>query len=192
MSNMGWVQVLIGFAGGSVTATLINWAVAHCRRPIIRARLVPNIGCYVETGRGNPETHRAKFLRLQVGNTGQSLLTSCSGYITRITKRQNGQTLNDEREVLELGWSHQDTTPRDIPRNTFFYMDIAALERFAPANNTLLLAARLPNHLAGLLNGRASFELEILIAAGNAKPVSRSVRFDFDPANPELVFAYDR
>jgi hypothetical protein len=40
----------------------------------------------------------------------------------------------------------------------------------------LSLGADLPHSLAGLLNGIASFELDILIAADNAKPLRRSVR----------------
>ena len=192
MADLGWVQILIGFAGGGVTATLINAGVKWWRRPIISVRLVPDIGCYVETGRGNPQTHTAKFLRLQVENTGLSLLESCAGYITRITKRQNGQIINDQREVLELVWSHQSTEPRDIPRDAFFYMDVATLDRLAAGNNVLSLGVgALPHSLTGLFAGRANFELDILIAAGNAKPVSRKVKFGYDPANSELVFAYD-
>jgi hypothetical protein len=191
MADVAWVPILIGFAGGGVTATLINAAVKHWCRPIISARLVPDIGCYVESGRGNPQTHTAKFLRLQVRNTGLSLLESCAGYITRITKRQNGQVINDQREVLELVWSHQSTAPRDIPRDAFFYIDVAALDRLAAGNNVLSFGRPLPHSLTGLVAGRASFELDILIAAGNAKSFPRKVRFDYDPANAELAFAYD-
>jgi len=43
----------------------------------------------------------------------------------------------------------------------------------------------------GLLTGQATFDLEVLIAADNAQPIRRSVRFSYDPTNPELQFSYD-
>jgi hypothetical protein len=187
-----WVQVLIGFAGGSVASTLINGSWTWWRRPIITALLIPNVGCYVETSRGDPPNHRtAKFLRLQVGNKGLSSLKGCSGYVTRIITRQNGQTTNDEREILELKWSHQGAVFRDIPRGGFFYVDIAALDRVALANNRLSLGAELPFSLVGLLSKRASYELSVLVAADNARAVARTVEFEFDPASTELTFRYD-
>ena len=65
MTAMDWLQVSVGFAGGAVTASLINKAVAYWNCPIIRAPLLPNIGCYVETDRillGNTP-HKGVFLR---------------------------------------------------------------------------------------------------------------------------------
>ena len=41
-------------------ASLINHIVGWWRRPIIKVELVPDVGCYVTTKRGNPPTHDAK------------------------------------------------------------------------------------------------------------------------------------
>jgi len=132
MADPNWVAILFGFAGGSVASTLINLGLGRWSRPVIRACLVPRSGCYVETGRGNPRTHRAKFLRLQIKNSGRSSVKGCTGYITRLKKHQSGQTVNDAREVLALKWALSGgVNARDIPRGAFFYMDIAALDRVA-------------------------------------------------------------
>jgi hypothetical protein len=70
------------------------------------------------------ELGQAKYFRLHVENTGLSTVRSCSGYITKITKRVGGQRIASEEEVLSLGWaSYGQSDARDIPRGAFFHMD---------------------------------------------------------------------
>jgi hypothetical protein len=193
MASPSLLTLLIGFFGGSVASwilgTIFNW----CKRPIISARLVQGKGCYVTTSRGNPRTHDARFLRLLVENTGRSSIQNCKGYITSITRIVNGNRSPVQQEVLELEWSSGGAaSARSIPQGAFFYMNIASLELVQPGPFVLLLAVGwTPNHLAHLLQGAATFELEIKIAAENAAPLDRIVRFEFDPQQQDIRFQFD-
>jgi hypothetical protein len=60
MSQVSWLQVLIGFAGGSVVSALITLAIGWWWRPILQSQIIPDAGCYVEARRSNPATHTAK------------------------------------------------------------------------------------------------------------------------------------
>jgi len=162
-------------------------------RPIISVRLVKEKGCYVTTSRGNPPTHKARYLRLLVENTGRSSIQSCKGYVTSITHTVNGIPSAVEQEVLELGWSGGGgTNPRSIPRGAFFYMDVVSLDLVKSGPPVLQLAVGwMPNHLANLFQSAATFELGVKIAAENAAPVDRIVRFEFNPQQNDLLFQFD-
>jgi hypothetical protein len=190
MQSTNWAPILFSFLGGSAFTYLINKVAEWWFRPIIRVRFVQG-GCYVNTARGNPPTHRARFLRLRVENTGRSVIKGCVGYIVCITKAVNNTSSPDEQEVLELNWSHVGKTPRDIPQGAFFYLDIASLDLIAPNNVLWLTVDSMPNHLAYLLSGAGTFDLNIKVAAENATPVNRKIHFGFDPRKDDLTFEYD-
>lgn len=187
------VNILIGFLGGSVTSWILGSIYTWRNRPIISVRLVPDKGCYVTTSRGNPPTHDARYLRLLVENTGRSSIESCKGYITSITRIVDGNRSPVQQEVLELGWSGGGgISPRSIPRGAFFYMDVASLDLVQGGPPVLQLAVGwMPNHLAHLFQVAATFELAVKIAAENAAPVDRTVRFEFDPQQKDLQVQFD-
>jgi hypothetical protein len=184
-----WLAVLIGFAGGSVVASLTNYGVSCFRRPVISARLEDSKGCYVTTDVGDPPTHKAKYLRLLIENTGLSSIKDCSGYINQVTKSHEGTTIDSKQEVLMLGWSHSPTPARNIPHGAFFYMDVVALHALPQGN--ILHVSNLPNTLSGFFDNKAKYELSIVIAADNAKPSFRTASFDYDPKRFELLFSWD-
>lgn len=185
---------LLSFLGGSVTAYFIGLVHAYYKRPILRVRLEPGRGCYITTSRGNPATHEARFLRLLVENVGKSSIQGCAPYLINIAKVANGTATNVQQEVIALQWSAGGSGQfRTIPRDAFFYVDVASLD-FAP-NNPSVLAIPLawsPNHFAALLQTAGTFELTIKIAGENVKPYDKKVTFDFDPTNTDLQFQYDR
>src|SRR5947207_799818 len=90
------------FLGGAVAWGVISSIGKWWSRPIIRAELVRDAGCYVPTQHINQKTgevhHEAKFLRLRIRNGGRSSIQDCSGFLTSIKKRRGGQLVNDERE----------------------------------------------------------------------------------------------
>jgi hypothetical protein len=102
MSSMNWVIPVVSFLGGSMATHLVKSAFDYVMRPVISARLVDHRGCYVTTSRGNPPTHNARFLRLLIENSGRSSIRNCSGYVTSITRIENGIPLPVQQEVLEL------------------------------------------------------------------------------------------
>jgi hypothetical protein len=185
--------VLFAFLGGSVMSSVFGGIYKRWTRPILSAKLVQGMGCYVTTSRGNPPTHQARFLRLLVENRGLSTIHNCKGYITGITQIVNGNRTPLQHEVLELLWSSSGgEKPRSIPRGAFFYMDIASLDLVQPGPHILRLSVLwLPHHFAHLFGPAATFELQVKIAADNAAPFDRSVRFDFNPQRNDLDFEYD-
>jgi hypothetical protein len=192
MQATNWLTLLITFLGGSMASFGVKALIDRRNRPIIRARVVNGRGCYVTTGRGNPPTHQARFLRLIIENDGYSSIKDCKGYITAIRRIVNGSPMTVQQEVLELCWSVGDgARPRNIPRGAFFYLDVASLDLVPGGGQLGLSVAWWPNHFANLLAIAATFELEIKIAADNAAPVDRIVRFDFNPQHQDLIFTFD-
>jgi len=190
MQSANWIAVLIGFLGGSVFSSILGGIYAWLSRPILSVRLVRGKGCYVTTSRGNPPTHQARFLRLLIENVGLSAVKGCAGYIVSIRKTASGISQPVEQEVVELAWTGS-SGPRDIPRGAFFYLGLASLDLTLPNRMLGLVVNWMPNHLAPLLADTGTFELEIIVAAENAKPVRRTIRFEFDPQQSDLTFRYD-
>jgi hypothetical protein len=192
MQSTNWLPLLVSFLGGSMASFGIKALIDWWNRPIISARLVDRKGCYVTTSRNNPPTHQARFLRLLIQNEGFSSIKDCTGYVTSITRIVNGFRLPVQQEVLALTWSSGgDDGARSVPRGAFFYLNVASLDLLPAASDLNLCVAWWPNHFVGLLATAATFELQIKIAADNAAPVDRIVRFDFNPANPNLLFRFD-
>ena len=185
--------ILIGFLGGSVMAWLITKVHAWWTRPIISALIKSGKGCYVTTSRGNPPTHNARFLRLLIENRGRSTIHNCKGYIIGVSQIVNGASTNPQQEVLELEWSSGGAAnPRSIPRGAFFYMNVASLDLVKNGPSELRFGVLwTPNHFAHLFGAAATLELQIKIAADDAAPIDRIVRFDFDPQSQNLDFQYD-
>jgi hypothetical protein len=185
---------LYSFLGGAVAWGIINIGLSWWRRPIIEAELVPHAGCYV-SGRGEYEDQGGKvsiplkYLRFRVKNIGRSSIRDCSGYITFISKDERGQRIEDKREVLRLGWSHHPGESRNIPRGAFFHMDIAGLGIHQGKGS--LIMGKIPSSLEGLFDKGGTFEFKVMIAADNATPFERSVRFEFDPSKGDLIGKYD-
>jgi hypothetical protein len=171
-----------GLAAWAISSFVTYW-ILH---PVISARLLEKKGCYVTSGIGNPEQYKAKYLRLLVENTGQSSVKDCSGYIIKISKSPEGTAVPPEQEVLQLGWSHRSVDPRNIPRGAFFHMDVISLH-LKPEGRRLMLS-QLPHSLSTFFDDKATYEFEVLIAADNASPVRRKVRFDYDPQSDHLIF----
>lgn len=185
-----WTAV-IAFAGGSLMSTLVAAFARHCIfHPVISVCLNTKKGCYGPTpligidSTGKAVHTEVKYFRLYVENTGLASIKSCSGYITKLSKRVGGQVINAPPGIIELGWSNKPGVPRDIPRGAFFYIDIVTL------NGTALgLSAPFPTTLLNFFDDKGSYEFEILIAAENARPVRRiEIKIDHDPKSDELQF----
>jgi hypothetical protein len=132
-------------------------------------------------------------LRLLIENQGLSTAHNCKGYITDVTQIVNGNRPPPQQEVLELEWSSGGAAePRSIPRGAFFYMNVASLDLVQQGPPVLRFAVLwTPNRFAHLFGPAATFELQIKIAADNAAPIDRLVRFEFDPQWQDLHFEYD-
>lgn len=136
----------------------------------------------------------ARFLRLLIENRGRSTINDCKGYITGVTQIVNGNRAPLQQEVLELEWSSGGAAEaRSVPRGAFFYMNVASLDpvQQGPPFVLRFCVLWLPNHFDHLFGHTATFELQIKIAADNAAPIDRVVRFDFDPQQQDLHFHYD-
>ena len=195
-----WAPLLVAFAGGSLTATAISAIVKHLIvNPLISVRLDKKGGSYGrvtlyyrdEKGnfrkddKGNLIDGEGRYFRLRVENTGLSAIKDCSGFITKLTKHPD--TGKEEvEEVIDLGWtSHEQSDTRDIPRGAFFYMDVATLEVWP--GRGVLSVRKAPSTLKDFFKDKGTYEFDILIGAGNARPHVRiPVKFKFDPASNVL------
>jgi hypothetical protein len=203
-----WTGLLLAAATGGLAATLISAFAKYCVfHPVISVRLDAKKGSYVPTWFSPSSEERAgaqallgsdgtvpnvsevRYLRLHVENTGLSTIKNCSGYITKMTKRASGIESISKQEVVALGWAHKGTEPRDIPRGGFFHLDVASLYRM-PDRSLLRISPELPSSLWPFVSDdKATYELEILVAADNARPRHRiPVKFTHDPNSYELEF----
>src|SRR5262249_13405544 len=106
-----------------------------------------------------------------------------------MTKRASGIESISKKEVVALAWAHKGTQPRDIPRGAFFHLDVASLYMM-PNGSSLRISPELPSSLLPFVSdGKATYELEILVAADRARPCHRiPVKFTYDPNSDELQF----
>jgi hypothetical protein len=189
-----WIALLVAFAGGSVVATVVSAFVTHLVfHPVISVRLDERKGSHgavtlrhYDQGKFTHES-QAKYFRLHIENTGLSTVKACSGYITKLTRREGGQVTNSEEEVVYLGWaSYGHGDARDIPRGAFFYMDIATLHLHAAGNK--LEVKHLTSSLENFFKPGGTYTLEVLVASDNARPRRIKVEFTFDPSSDRLQF----
>jgi hypothetical protein len=187
--------LLIGFlTGGLVTAALTAFVKYWIFHPLINVRLDDRKGSYGEVridltdDKGAKSICQAKYLRLHIENTGLSSIKDCCGYITKLTKIVGGQQTGSEQEVLDPGWSHHaQNTSRDIPRGAFFHMDVVTL-LLPPNGGSALFWQKLPNTLIDFFSAsKATYVLDVLMAADNARPCTIPVKFTFDPNHRDLV-----
>jgi hypothetical protein len=100
---------------------------------------------------------------------------------------------------LDLTWSLTGTTPKNIPKDAFFYLDVVSLA-FEPDRPPRLLPSCEPLPLSltqaepkvfGYPALKAKYTLSIFVAAENAKPLTRAIEFTFDPREKELAVKFD-
>ncbi|MEA2817947.1 MAG: hypothetical protein QOI93_5849 [Rhodospirillaceae bacterium] len=194
--DLNWIALLVGFAGGSLMATVIGAFVTHVVfHPVISVRLDERKGShgpvkiYYFDAQGNmTSTSQAKYFRLHVENTGLSTVRACSGYITKLTRRVGGQVTASEEEVVSLGWaSYGKSDARDIPRGAFFHMDIATLH-LDPVKGNTLEVQRVTTSLENFFKPKGTYTFKVLVASNNARPRWIPVEFAFDPAHDRLEF----
>jgi hypothetical protein len=187
-----WITLLVGFAGGSLAATVIGALVKHwVMHPVISVRLDRELGSYgpvtvnhFDKDQNVIATNPARFLRLHVENTGLSSIKDCCGYITNLSKHTASGKTVPHKEVLDLGWAHHPQSPsRDIPRGAFFHMDVATLHLWHLASPPQpqrrpreLRPPVLPTTLLNFFDDKGTYELELLIAADNARPQARPIK----------------
>jgi hypothetical protein len=192
-----WIALLVGFAGGSLVATVVSAFVTHLVfHPVVSVRLDEKKGShgpvrlylFDKDRREVIGTSQAKYFRLHVENTGRSTVRACSGYITKIAKRIGGQLTASEEEVISLGWAtYGQSDARDIPRGAFFHMDIATLD-LDPAEGSTLRLHRVSSSLENFFKDKATYTFKILVASDNARPNWITVEFTFDPERDRLEF----
>src|SRR5258706_4740653 len=113
-----WTALLLAAGTGCLAATLISaFAKYYVFHPVISVRLDERRGSSTDVidaivvysgGYIGPAsvTHKARYLRLHVENTGLSSIKGCSGFITQMTKHLPGVKQVSRQEVVDLGWSH--------------------------------------------------------------------------------------
>ena len=135
---------IMSFLGGGVIAWGLGLLWTHMIvRPVISVRLDDKRGCsgtmpIFTNIDGKQERYDAKFIRLQVENTGLSTIKDCCGYITKLTKRTDTGNVIQQEAVFPLGWAyHPHSDARNIPPGVFFYMDVVQLHLFQTGEREL-------------------------------------------------------
>jgi hypothetical protein len=187
-----WTAILIGFVGGSLMTAVISAFVKHLIfHPVISVRLDKRKGSYgtIAFTKDGQKDHDARYLRLHVENTGLSSIKDCCGHITEITKDIRGTKTPAQSDVIDVGWVNKYKSTVDIPRGAFFHMDVATLHLLPTERKLEIAAPRVPNHLLTFFSDKATYEFQMLIVAGNARPSRVQIKCDYDPQSDELSFA---
>ncbi len=183
---MSFFQLLSGSFGGAVMALALKLCWDHRQRPRLKAELKQKGGYRSFPAQGG---YPAKYLRLKVSNIGHSCVCKCKAYIVHVTK-STGEEPFDE-EISPLLWSNADLE-MDIPRGVSLYLDVCTLH--AEPDKPARLDPAVPkekNRFERFFEDRAQYEMTIVVAAENAEPLSRKVKFDFDPAQKDLTVQWD-
>jgi hypothetical protein len=190
----GWFSTI---SGGAILGVL--WA--YWKRPIINVRFGKKEGSHapVTVALKNPQGEifrvPAKYFRVRIRNAGLTTIKACSGQLIKVTRRVVGKAPDifggDECHLGSAHYSQNDT--RDIPRGVSFQMDIATLVLGSNGNQLFVggLGRTIPTTLFDFLNswsGKATYTLDVLIAADNATPRKVPIEVAFDPEQTELSY----
>jgi hypothetical protein len=184
---------------GAVLAGL--WA--YWKRPIINVRFGKKEGSHagvrVDFKNAQGEVIRrvpVKYFRMRVKNIGLTTIKGCSGQLIKVTRRVAGRkSAIFDGDEYHLGWAHHSQSDtRDIQRRQSYQMDLATLVLEPRGPNRLIvggLGRHMPNNLSDFLNsytGKATYTLDVLVSADNARPRQVSIETAFDPEQDDLTY----
>ena len=192
-----WITVA---AGTISVGALLATAWAYWKRPIIRVRLGKKEHASITVEYKDEQGKivgrlPVKYFRVRIRNGGLTTIKECNGQLIKVTRRVVGKVpaIFDNDECY-LGWAgYSQSVTRNIPRETSFPMDVATLV-LQPNGGSQLVVAHgqvMPNTLRDFLNsysGKATYTLDVLVAADNARPRKVPVEVAFDPKQTELTF----
>jgi hypothetical protein len=178
---------------------LLTAAWAYWKRPIINVRLGKRehatVTVDVRDAQGKIiDQFPVKYFRVRIRNVGLTTIKDCSGQLIKVTRRVVGKApAIFDTDECSFGWANcSQSGTRDIPRGMSFPMDVATLGLPTEGGSQLFIAGRLmPNTLRDFLNsysGKATYTLNVLIAADNARPRNVPIEVAFDPEETELKF----
>jgi hypothetical protein len=187
---------VIAFASGSVAAVFVNAVGRYWMlQPVISVRLDRAVGSAYKTrvppdapeGDKEEGEYISNGIRLRVENTGLSSIKDCCGFIVEMRRCQPGVSAVTRQEVVELSWAHKrDNRMRDIPRDTFFHMDVVAV--FKKRAGRQLDIRHFPLTLKEFLSHPGDYEFDVVVSSDNARPNRITVKFKYDPNVDEPIF----
>jgi hypothetical protein len=133
---------------------------------------------------------------VRIKNAGLTTIKDCSGQLIKVTRRVVGNApAIFDTDACNLGWAHHpQSDTRVIPRGTSFQVDVATLVLPPNGGSQLFVGGygrQMPSTLLTFLNsysGKATYTLEVLITADNARPRSVPVEVAFDPEQTDLSY----
>jgi hypothetical protein len=177
---------------------------AYWKRPIINVRFGKKEGSHarvtVDFKNAQGEVIGrvpVKYFRMRVKNIGWTTIKGCSGQLIKVTRRVAGKkpAIFDGDEY-HLGWAHHSQSDsRDIQRRQSHQMDLATLVLQQPRGPNRLIVGGLgrhrPNNLSDFLDSytdKATYTLDVVVSADNARPRQVSIEVAFDPAQDDLTY----
>jgi hypothetical protein len=186
------------FGGAFLTGAWAYW-----KRPIINVRFGKKEGSHagvtVDFKNAQGEVIGrvpVKYFRMRIKNIGWTTIKGCSGQLIKVTRRVAGRkpAIFDGDEY-HLGWAHHpESATRDIQRRQSHQMDLATLVLQPRGPNQLIvggLGRHRPNNLSDFLDsyrGKATYTLDVLVSADNARPRQVSIEVAFDPPQDDLTY----
>lgn len=182
-------------------SAVLTAAWAYWKRPIISVRLGKkehaSVTVEYKDAQGKIVNRLpVKYFRVRIRNVGLTTTKECNGQLIKVTRRVVGKVpaIFDNDECY-LGWAgYSQSVTRNIPRGMSFPMDVATLVLQPYGGSQLFivgLGMTIPNTLREFLNsysGKATYTLDVLVAADNARPRKVPIEVAFDPKQTELTF----
>jgi hypothetical protein len=179
------IKIGIGFASGSVTPLLIEWA----KRVLFRPRLDVNYEkndshTPISEESGNtPGPFPAKYLRVSVKNVGNMIAKGCRAYLVKIEEIVGSEAKPTfYHDTLRLRWEYEEDGSLhdgvDIPPGIFVYLDIISCKFENNMNNTFIQVAKVRNKFANKLEFGKLYRFTILVASEAAVPKEINLTVD--------------
>jgi hypothetical protein len=114
------------------------------------------------------------YIRARIRNIGRLPAKNCLVYLTDLRAVQvSGTTPTSFHDPSPLGWAGWRFTPRDIPRDIPFYVDIMRVSKETPG--WLISVQQLFDNQEKLKYYSGTYRFELTATADNAEPVKFSI-----------------
>ena len=186
-----WAYVLGGFISGGLVflASTLPHLLRWCKRPMLETDVDAAIGGIIDWPQP-PAPPKARYVRLNVRNTGKLAAKTCRGFLTQVGRYEGNNLIDlNYHEAVEFKWACNPfpgpVVVKDIVHGLDHFLDICAAD--LNTHDLQLALVFLAPCAHNLINATGSYLLTILIVAENASPVTAKMRLNWNQDSNELT-----
>jgi hypothetical protein len=126
----------------------------------------------------NSASPECRWARVSVINCGRGYLRNCQAFVSNIEQEQSGEWVKTNPQFVDplgLEWAatpvHQRYNPRDVPRETEFFINVVASAESPSQNDSLTLSVEhWPDRLKKIFESHRRYRITVTVTGDQVKP----------------------